>query len=88
VATSTHCTPVEAGQKAYAEALYKYHPWAIRQAVSIGLRTLPTRDGLLTTLGESEKSLEELGPTLVRICMTIRESILKVFVDLALGTEW
>lgn len=40
-----------AAKESYAEALYNYHSWAARSAVSVALYTLPTRSKFLGSLG-------------------------------------
>ncbi|XP_036137367.1 ceramide-1-phosphate transfer protein isoform X1 [Molossus molossus] len=50
----------------YSASLAAYHPWIIRQAVTVAFYTLPTRKVFLETMnvGSSEQAVEMLGEAL------------------------
>ncbi|WMV58697.1 hypothetical protein MTR67_052082 [Solanum verrucosum] len=78
----------EAASTAYAKVCAPYHTWAVRTAVSAGMRALPTRDQLLIKLNETDDSVERKMRRYIDASLPIIEYIDKLYISRNISLDW
>ncbi|KAL6969829.1 hypothetical protein U1Q18_029541, partial [Sarracenia purpurea var. burkii] len=86
--SSDYCSLREAASAAYAQVCAPYHTWAVRTAVSAGMRALPTREQLLLNLNETGESAEKEMIRYINASRPVIEYIDNLYVSRNISLDW
>lgn len=78
----------EAASSAYAKTCAPYHSWAVRTAASAGMYALPTREGLLIKLNETEESAAREMKRYIKASAPIIKYIDKLYTTRNISLDW
>lgn len=82
------CSLRNAASVAYYETCGKYHTWAIRTAVSVGMYALPSREQLLLRLNETDQSAEQRMRRYMEVVSPIIHYIDKLYTSRNIILDW